>query len=49
MWQQLPLLQQGPLSQQFFAAAYAEPMVIAASAAVVKTIFVIRFIAILLF
>jgi hypothetical protein len=47
--QQLPLLQHGPLSQQLLAAAYVEPMVMAASAAMLKTTFVIRFMAILLF
>jgi len=47
--QQLPLWQQGPLSQQFFAAAKPVAMVRAASAAMLSTTFVIRFIAILLF
>ena len=47
--QQLPLLQHGPLSQQFFAVANPEAMVMAASAAMLKTTFVILLIAILLY
>ena len=46
--QQLPL-QQGPPGQQFFAAAKPVPMVMAANAAMLRTTFVILFIAILLF
>jgi hypothetical protein len=46
--QQLPL-QHGPLGQQFFAVAKLAPTVMAASAAMLKTTFVILFIAILLF
>ena len=47
--QQLPLLQHCPLSQQFFAAANPEAIVKAASAAMLKTTFVICFITILLY
>jgi hypothetical protein len=46
--QQTPPLQQSPPGQQFFAVARPEARVMAASAAMLKTTFVMRFMEILL-